>query len=162
MISPRSWTFWTVLSLTLICFCTVPVLLLAMAFDCPNPEIEAQIEIGQLSQMVDSYYLATSPRRMPSSLDDLTEGPSPLTKEVPLDPWRNPYVYAQFGDGSYEIWSKGSDGILHTEDDIHAEGAPCWYQSKTENRVPSTEYRVPSTPNYKIKRPTEHARGGDQ
>ena len=80
---------------------------------------EAPIEIGQLSQMVDSYYLASSPRRYPSELSDLTEGPSPLTKEVPKDPWGNSYVYARYSDTKYEIWSVGPDGINHTEDDVH-------------------------------------------
>ena len=35
---------------------------------------EAQIEIQKLSQMVESYYLASNPRQFPNTLEDLTKG----------------------------------------------------------------------------------------
>ena len=84
---------------------------------------EAQIEIGQLGQMVDSYYLAASPRKYPSQLSDLTEGPSPLTKEIPKDPWGNDYIYRSISKREYEIYSPGPDGVEGNEDDVRAEGA---------------------------------------
>merc|ERR1711974_91372 len=58
---------------------------------------EAQIEIKQLSNMVETYYLASSPRSLPNSLEDLAEGSSKLTEEVPKDPWGNDYIYTKSG-----------------------------------------------------------------
>ncbi len=84
---------------------------------------EAQIEIGQLTQMCDSYYLASSPRKYPAQLSDLAEGPSPLTKEVPKDPWGNDYIYRTINKREYEIYSAGPDGVEGNEDDVRAEGA---------------------------------------
>lgn len=82
---------------------------------------EARIEIGQLTQMVESYYLASSPRQFPNELDDLAEGPSPLTKEIPNDPWGNPYIYSKQGR-EFSITSAGPDGIEGNEDDVTADG----------------------------------------
>ncbi len=82
---------------------------------------EAQIEIGQLTQMVESYYLASSPRQFPDELEDLTTGPSPLTKDIPSDPWGNPYNYKRQGR-EFTITSSGPDGVEGNEDDVTAEG----------------------------------------
>ena len=41
-----------------------------------------------------------------------------LVREVPLDPWENPYRYESVNDGSYKISSDGPDGEPDTEDDI--------------------------------------------
>lgn len=80
---------------------------------------EAKIEIAQLSNMVDAYYLAASPRKLPDSLEDLTKGPAPLTEEVPKDPWGNDYIFKKSSNREYEIYSAGADGQEGTEDDVH-------------------------------------------
>ncbi len=52
---------------------------------------------------------------------DAWRGPY-LAKEIPLDPWRNPYQYVYPGvddlNGAPDLWSMGPDGISGTEDDI--------------------------------------------
>ena len=82
---------------------------------------EAQIEIGQLTQMCDAYYLASSPRTYPDTLEQLAEGPNALTKEVPKDPWGNDYIYKKEGNRKITIYSAGPDGSEGTEDDVYAE-----------------------------------------
>lgn len=82
---------------------------------------EARIEINQLGNLVDAYYLNASPRSLPDSLDQLAEGPSPLTEKVPKDPWGVDYIYKKEGNRKYEIYSVGPDGSEGTEDDIHAD-----------------------------------------
>ena len=41
-----------------------------------------------------------------------------LDREVPLDPWNNPYQYQLENTEVYRIWSFGPDGVDGTEDDI--------------------------------------------
>lgn len=82
---------------------------------------EARIEANQLSNMVDAYYLSSSPRSLPGSLEDLAKGPSPLTEKVPKDPWGNDYIYKKASNREFEIYSAGPDGSEGTEDDVHAE-----------------------------------------
>lgn len=81
---------------------------------------EARIEISQLGNMVDAYYLSSSPRRLPDRLEQLAEGPQPLTKEIPQDPWGNDYVYKKQSNQEFEIYSAGPDGTEGTEDDVFA------------------------------------------
>ncbi len=83
---------------------------------------EAQIEISNLTQMVDTYFITNDPRQFPGSLEDLTKGPSPLTKKVPADPWGNPYVYKITSNREFEIYSVGADGIDGNDDDVRAAG----------------------------------------
>ncbi|RVU44896.1 prepilin-type N-terminal cleavage/methylation domain-containing protein [Lujinxingia sediminis] len=90
------------------------------AIDKAN-EREATIEIQQLSQLVNTFYLTTSPNRLPNELSELTQGPAPLTKEVKADPWGNDYVYVKSGNRDFEIFSVGPDGSEGTEDDVRAE-----------------------------------------
>ena len=90
------------------------------AIDCGSPIQESRIEIGQLSNMVDAYYLSSSPKALPLQLDELSRGPSPLTERVPQDPWGHDYVYEVWGPRDFEIYSAGPDGKRHTADDIHA------------------------------------------
>lgn len=64
---------------------------------------------------------------LPDSLEELVEGPNdaakkakwnrPILTEVPLDAWKNEFVYSRNGD-SYEIRSAGADGQINTRDDI--------------------------------------------
>lgn len=81
---------------------------------------EARIEIGQLSQMVESYYLTTDPHKLPDQLEDLNDKNLVKGGEIPTDPWGNEYVYRKNGR-DFEIISAGPDGQEGTEDDISSE-----------------------------------------
>lgn len=81
----------------------------------------AEVEIQQLKQMVNNYYLTSTPQRLPDSLHDLTEGPAPLTQEVPTDPWGNDYIYLRHSNREFEIFSVGADGVQGTEDDVRVD-----------------------------------------
>ncbi len=83
---------------------------------------EARIEIKQLSNMVETRYLASSPRSLPSSLDELAEGADRLTEEVPKDPWGSDYIYTKKGNRDFSIHSAGPDGIEGNEDDVYETG----------------------------------------
>lgn len=78
---------------------------------------EARIEIGQLSQMVESYYLTTDPHKLPDQLEDLNDKNLVKGGEIPTDPWGNEYSYRKDGR-DFEIISAGPDGQEGTEDDI--------------------------------------------
>lgn len=59
----------------------------------------------------------------PASLPDDTPW-TPLLKEVPEDPWGNPYIYQAFPDETpmrAQIISIGPDDTLGTEDDLISE-----------------------------------------
>lgn len=90
------------------------------ALDTAN-ERTAKIEIQQLEQMVNAFYLSTSPNRLPDTLDELTQGNSPLTKEIPLDPWGNDYIYRKNSNRDFVIVSPGADGIEGTDDDVSSD-----------------------------------------
>lgn len=74
---------------------------------------EAQMQL--LSTAIDTYRLDVGD--FPATLDELRrsdarnwEGPY-LPKDVPLDPWGNPYVYKVPGENSpYQLLSYGKDG----------------------------------------------------
>ena len=83
---------------------------------------ESQIEIAQLTSMVEAFYLSASPRAFPNDLEEMTKGASPLTKEIPRDPWGNDYVYKKTSGREFEIYSAGPDGIEGNEDDVRADG----------------------------------------
>ncbi len=87
------------------------------ALDQANAK-EAKIEIGNLKQMVNQYYLTSSPHELPSNLEQLTEGPAPITKNIPKDPWGSEYVYRKKGSRNFVIISPGADGEVGTSDDI--------------------------------------------
>ncbi len=65
----------------------------------------------------------------PTSLEDLRQPPSDaagwsgpyLDREVPLDPWGNPYQYELLDQDTYRIWSFGPDGIDSTDDDVSSQ-----------------------------------------
>jgi general secretion pathway protein G len=78
-----------------------------------------RLQIEALGNSLDLYYLDNG--RYPSTsegLDALVRKPSnaeswngPYVKNVPLDAWKNEYVYRSPGeDGPYDIMSYGSDG----------------------------------------------------
>lgn len=76
---------------------------------------EAEIEIQQLNQMVEHYYVAKG-QGYPSKLGALTD-PPPIAKKIPNDPWGNPYGYEK-GGSSFLVRSAGPDGEFDTEDDV--------------------------------------------
>ncbi|MHC5020145.1 MAG: type II secretion system major pseudopilin GspG [Planctomycetota bacterium] len=48
-----------------------------------------------------------------------------LSKDIPLDPWGNPYSYESPGANSpesFDLWSSGPDGQSGTQDDITSWG----------------------------------------
>ena len=80
----------------------------------------ATTELGTLRQAVDSYYVFSN--EYPNSLDELaspSNGMAPVIKEVPNDPWGNPYQYSKSCEGDEpEISCLGPDGHEGTQDDI--------------------------------------------
>jgi general secretion pathway protein G len=44
-----------------------------------------------------------------------------LDREVPVDPWGNPYQYELVDPDNYVVWSWGPDGIDGSDDDISSE-----------------------------------------
>ena len=83
----------------------------------------AQTEAAQIANFIESYYAFQE--EFPESLDDLVAPPggmAPITRELPLDPWGSPYVYAREGTDEYELYSAGPDRLLGTDDDRYAPG----------------------------------------
>ncbi len=79
----------------------------------------AQMEVGQLEQMVETYYMTEN--ELPDNLNQLTEGNQPITEDVPEDPWGNDYIYDRHGAQDFEIYSAGPDGVTGTDEDVHAD-----------------------------------------
>ncbi len=92
---------------------------------------KAQIDIFKTPLQAYRLDLSTFPttaqglealRNLPSDLAAPTKWNGPyLDRDVPLDPWSNPYRYEY--PGKYlvdepDIWSYGPDGVDGTEDDI--------------------------------------------
>ena len=84
-----------------------------------SKQAAARVQIELLGAALDQFKLDTG--RYPSSQEGLQalqanpgnvngwEGPY-LKKDVPRDPWGNPYQYKAPGDhGEYDLWSLGSD-----------------------------------------------------
>jgi len=58
-------------------------------------------------------------RTEPPELASLNKWAGPYAnKEIPLDPWGNPYQYELLGPEQLQIWSWGADGQDGSEDDI--------------------------------------------
>ena len=90
----------------------------------------ATIQIGLVEEPISRYRLAMN--KYPEELSELWEEPedddekekwgtSAYMKEIPDDPWGNPYEYLAEGEKNpdgYDIWSLGPDGEDGTEDDI--------------------------------------------
>lgn len=88
-----------------------------------------RLQIENISTALDAFEYDNG--RYPSSqegLQALREAPSGLPnwkgpylkKSVPLDPWRNPYLYVSPGlkNKDFDLYSLGKDGQEGTEDDI--------------------------------------------
>lgn len=104
------------------------------AIDCHEPTKVVPFETGQLSNLVEAYYLSSTPRVLPNRLEDLAAGPSPLTKEIQKDPWGNDYIYRKTSTKGFDIFSAGRDGIEGNEDDIGVDG-----QRKHTKQRPSSD-----------------------
>lgn len=86
---------------------------------------EAQVEIGNLKQAVDSFWVMR--QEYPDSLSQLADPPSgmaPIMERLPEDPWGNDYQYSRERDG-FKIYSTGPDGSSGGSDDVCAEGDEC-------------------------------------
>lgn len=76
----------------------------------------ASAQMSAFETALDTYRLDMG--SYPAKLEDLRKSDKPrwdgpyLPKEVPLDPWKNPYVYTVPGDDGnpYKIMSFGADG----------------------------------------------------
>ncbi|WP_025744103.1 type II secretion system protein GspG [Aquimarina pacifica] len=56
--------------------------------------------------------------KYPTKLEDIINN-NPLRKDINLDAWGNEFYYKEIEGGlSYELKSKGKDGVLNTEDDL--------------------------------------------
>lgn len=80
----------------------------------------AEMEIDQLRQMVETYYV-TNDMELPDTLEDLTKGSAPMTSEIPKDPWGNDYVYEVQGERDFTIFSPGRDGQPGTAEDVRVD-----------------------------------------
>jgi len=75
---------------------------------------KAKAEISTFKTALTAYRIAF--KKLPSTSDGLdalvnNEKRNFLDlKEVPLDPWNNPYIYTLESDGSFSIVSYGADG----------------------------------------------------
>ena len=82
----------------------------------------AATQMSAFETALDTYRLDLG--KYPTKLEDLRSGKEPrwdgpyLPKDIPLDPWGNPYIYKIPGeDGNpYTIMSYGADGKLGGED----------------------------------------------
>ena len=89
----------------------------------------ARTQIGMFEGAIDMYELhmlsfpssseGLQSLRQPPGGSDSTRWAGPyLEKEVPPDPWGNPYQYQLVDTENYRLWSYGPDGVDQTEDDI--------------------------------------------
>jgi len=64
-------------------------------------------------------------RYPPSDLSDPSKWRGPYSaKDIPADPWDNPYQYEMISPVQYRIWSWGADGIDGTDDDLIVTNVP--------------------------------------
>jgi len=80
----------------------------------------AKVEVKNLSTALDAYRIKRY--SYPSTTDGLAMLTSAEVMEsIPTDPWGNGYVYLAPGQKNpkrFDLFSKGPDGVEHTEDDI--------------------------------------------
>ena len=80
----------------------------------------ARGDIASLQNAIDLYALDHNDD-YPGSLNELVGGEREYVRDLPRDPWGNPYVYKTPGDkhkNSYDVYSAGPDGQPGTEDDV--------------------------------------------
>ena len=83
--------------------------------------LETQIDIYQLD--IGAYPTSQQGlqalRLAPPDLPDPTKWVGPYAKkDIPPDPWTNPYYYEQLSPTQYRVYSAGPDGTPNTADDI--------------------------------------------
>jgi general secretion pathway protein G len=90
----------------------------------------ARTQIGMFSNQLDVYRLHVGSypntnqglqalRMPPADLTNPQKWRGPYSqKDIPMDPWGNPYQYELVGPEQYRIWSMGPDGVSGTEDDV--------------------------------------------
>jgi general secretion pathway protein G len=91
---------------------------------------KAIMDIKAIENALDHYKLDTgSYPTTEQGLEALISPPAGVTKwngpyikqrQVPLDPWGNPYIYESDGE-DFVLFSAGKDGQPNTEDDVVAE-----------------------------------------
>ena len=81
---------------------------------------EANIQMGNINQALELYYTQTDPHQYPESLQKLVDGD--YMKEMPNDPWGEPFVYRRDARNEFTLMSKGPDMTEGTEDDIKPGG----------------------------------------
>ncbi len=91
---------------------------------------QALSQMSMFGQLLTNYHLDVgSYPTTAQSLEALRTPPAELAhmnrwhgpyadKDIPLDPWGNPYQYESDGT-QYRIWSLGADGQNGTEDDVY-------------------------------------------
>ncbi|MGU9978174.1 MAG: type II secretion system major pseudopilin GspG [Candidatus Oxydemutatoraceae bacterium WSBS_2016_MAG_OTU14] len=84
--------------------------------DSPDRARQASVkhDINSISSALAIYRLDHA--NYPNSLQDLSSGSRKYLKEVPLDPWNNPYQYEKGGHRSggkykFDLFSYGADGV---------------------------------------------------
>ncbi len=75
---------------------------------------------------LDNYNYPTTEQGLDALVDKPSIDPIPgnwkkggYLEQLPVDPWGRPYLYlspAEFGDGDYDIYSLGADGVTGGED----------------------------------------------
>ncbi|WP_428842885.1 type II secretion system major pseudopilin GspG [Shewanella algidipiscicola] len=83
----------------------------------------AQVQMEMISTALDTYRLDMGD--YPSTLNELRSSSKPqwdgpyLPKDVPLDPWNNPYIYTVPGENGqpYSMKSYGKDGVAGGENE---------------------------------------------
>ena len=91
-------------------------------------ERTAKLQLSGFESAVKLYRIDM--KILPDQLQDLVTQPSNLPagakwrpyydKEIPLDPWNQPYVYEKVDQTrTFNLYSVGPDGAQGTDDDIH-------------------------------------------
>jgi general secretion pathway protein G len=90
----------------------------------------ARSQIGMFESQLDAFRLHVGSypttnqglealRTAPADLRNPAKWRGPYaTKEIPMDPWGNPYQYELVGPEQVRIWSWGADNADGTEDDV--------------------------------------------
>jgi general secretion pathway protein G len=91
----------------------------------------AKSQVTLLEDAVNMYTLNVgTPPTTQQGLDALLAAPADLPvpekwtgpylskKELPLDPWNQPYQYEQIDASTFRIWSNGPNGVSGDDDDI--------------------------------------------
>lgn len=96
----------------------------------------AQTQMGMFETQLGAYRLDVGSlpntnqglqalRYPPSDLNNPQKWRGPYSeKDIPLDPWDNPYQYENVSPIQYRMWSWGADNIDGTDDDVIVTNVP--------------------------------------